>query len=588
MSFKSHETRNENGRSLKHAWSLAILVLMLVPTFALSQSVRMSHDLERFSGENAVDVIIQYNTVPSQTHFARVQSRGGSLTRDLHAMKAGAFRVPASRLAELANDPNVSYVSLDRPVFGSTLYSNNPDFYDQAVLVPSSWNQYDGTGIGIAVIDSGISPNADFGSRIVYNQSFVTGQTSTADAYGHGTHVAGILAGNGANSSGSKYSKMFLGIANNANLINLRVLDQNGAGSDSQVIAAIQEAITLKSKYNIRVINLSLGRGVFESYSKDPLCQAVESAWKAGIVVVVAAGNNGRDNLAGTNGYGTINAPGNDPYVITVGAMKPMGTPDRADDLIASYSSKGPTLFDHVVKPDIVAPGNEVISVLASSSATLYNSSLNALPTNYYMTAGSSKTASTTYYKLNGTSMATPVVSGAAALLLQKTPGLTPDQIKARIMKTAYKAFPQYSTATDPTTGITYTSQYDIFTVGAGYLDIQNAMQSTDLASSTVGNANSPTVAVDGSGNVYLVEGTSVVWGHSIVWGTAVVWGTSVVWGTNSAGASVLWGSSVVWGTTATQASSVLWGSAAAAASSVVWGAATQSQANSIAIVGEQ
>ena len=348
-----------NVSTLKKVWGLAVLAPLLVPSLALGQSRRVSKDLERFSGNQAVDVIIQYTSAPSQSHFDRVQARGGSLRTDLRGMKAGAFHVPAAQLAALANDPDVSYISLDRPVFSTTLYSNNPDFYDQAVLVPSSWNQYDGTGIGIAVIDSGISSNADFGSRIVYSQNFVKGQTSTADAYGHGTHVAGILAGNGANSTGSKYSKTFLGIANNANLINLRVLDQYGASTDSEVIAAIQEAITLKSKYNIRVINLSLGRGVFESYAKDPLCQAVESAWKAGIVVVVAAGNDGRNNLAGTNGYGTINAPGNDPYVITVGAMKPMGTPDRADDLIASYSSKGPTLFDHVVKPDIVAPGNE-------------------------------------------------------------------------------------------------------------------------------------------------------------------------------------------------------------------------------------
>jgi serine protease AprX len=577
-----------NVSTRKQVWGLAVLALLLVPSLAPGQSRRVSHDLERFSGNQAVDVIIQYSSTPSQSHFDRVQARGGSLRSDLRGMKAGAFHVPAAQLAALANDPDVSYISLDRPVFGSTLYSNNPDFYDQAVLVPSSWNQYDGTGIGIAVIDSGISSNADFGSRIVYSQSFVKGQTSTADAYGHGTHVAGILAGNGANSTGSKYSKTFLGIANNANLINLRVLDQNGASTDSEVIAAIQEAITLKSKYNIRIINLSLGRGVFEGYAQDPLCQAVESAWKAGIVVIVAAGNDGRNNLAGTNGYGTINAPGNDPYVITVGAMKPMGTPDRADDLIASYSSKGPTLFDHVVKPDIVAPGNEMISVLSSTSATLYSASLNSLPTNYYMTAGSSKTASTTYYKLNGTSMATPVVSGAAALLLQKTPSLSPDQLKARIMKTAYKTFPQYSTAKDPITGISYTSQYDIFTVGAGYLDIQNAMQSTDLATSAVGSANSPKAAVDASGNVYIVGGSSVVWGNSVTWGTSIVWGTSVVWGKNAAGESILWGSSVVWGTTATQASSVLWGAAANAACSVVWGVTTQSQENSISTVGEQ
>ena len=178
-------------------------------------------------------------------------------------------------------------------------------------------------------------------------------------------HVAGILAGNGTWSKGGTYT--FGGMAPGANLVDLRALDNTGSGTDSSVIAAIQRAIALQKIYNIRVINLSLGRPVFESYTLDPLCQAVEQAWKAGIVVV-AAGNPGRNNSANTNGYGTITAPGNDPYVITVGALstvgtlRTMGTATRGDDLIASYSSKGPTLFDHVVKPDLVAPGNQVIS----------------------------------------------------------------------------------------------------------------------------------------------------------------------------------------------------------------------------------
>ena len=335
-------------------------------------------------------------------------------------------------------------------------------------------------GSAIAVIDSGISSGKDFtlsngtGSRIVYNQNFASGQSTVADLYGHGTHVAGIIAGNGQNSHGASFRKTFMGVADNVNLINLRVLDHGGTGHDSAVIAAIQTAINLKSKYNIRVINLSLGRPTYESYTLDPLCQAVEAAWKAGIVVVVAAGNEGRNNKAHTDGYGTIAAPGNDPYVITVGAMKPMGSSTRADDLIASYSSKGPTLYDHIVKPDIVAPGNMSISVLASSSATL----MKAYPKNIVALSSYSSNAkgASSYFTLSGTSMATPVVSGAVALLLQQNAKLTPDQIKARLMKSAYKTFPRSSTATDPATGKTYTSQYDIFTVGAGYLDIQGGV----------------------------------------------------------------------------------------------------------------
>jgi len=174
--------------------------------------------------------------------------------------------------------------------------------------------------------------------------------------------------------------------------------------------------------------------------------------------------------------------------------------------------------------------------------------------------------------------MATPVVSGAVALLLQKSAGLTPDQVKARLMKSAYKTFPRTSTATDPSTGKAYSSQYDIFTVGAGYLDIQAALSSTDLAPATFGSAKSPAVARDKSGNVYLVTGTSVLWGGSIMWGTTAVWGTSVLWGTSVKGESVLWGSAAPWGATADTGYSVLWGT------SIIWGTSDQNGDESIPI----
>jgi serine protease AprX len=183
---------------------------------------------------------------------------------------------------------------------------------------------WDGTGVSVAVIDSGISDHPDLHdpvtgvSHVVYSESFVPG-LDASDQYGHGTHVAEIVAGNGQSSGGNgKNGKgssptAIFGVAPGANLVNLRVLDANGSGTDAQVIAAIQRAIALKNTYNIRVINLSLGRNVFESYTQDPLWQAVEVAWQAGLVVVVAAGNNGRNNSLHTNGYRMIGAPGNDP-----------------------------------------------------------------------------------------------------------------------------------------------------------------------------------------------------------------------------------------------------------------------------------
>ena len=149
-------------------------------------------------------------------------------------------------------------------------------------------------------------------NRIVYQANFVS-DGGTGDAYGHGEHVAGIIAGTGKDSTCGNCFGVIRGIAPNVSLINLRALDKNGQGTDSSVINAINRAIQLKTTYNIRVLNLSVGRPIFESYKNDPLCQAVEAAWKAGIVVVVAAGNDGRDNSVGEHGYGTITAPGNDP-----------------------------------------------------------------------------------------------------------------------------------------------------------------------------------------------------------------------------------------------------------------------------------
>src|SRR5437588_1044245 len=308
-------------------------------------------------------------------------------------------------IVALSNQSNVVYISKDRPL---------APFFDNAapaVNASAAWkSNYTGAGIGVALIDSGVNNHPDLAttgflpfSRIVYNKSFVPGDSNAADAYGHGTHIAGLIAGNGLSSTGPLFSQNFKGIAPGAHIVNLRVLDANGSATDSTVIAAINQAISLKSQYNIRVINLSLGRAVYETYKLDPLCKAVEKAWQNGIVVVVAAGNNGR--YQSTNGYATVTSPGNDPYVITVGAMKPMGTPTRTDDLIASYSSKGPTAIDAIAKPDLVAPGNMLVSLEAQGS-TLYNQNpALRVPYSYYVNGGSSA-SSPSYFTLSGTSLA--------------------------------------------------------------------------------------------------------------------------------------------------------------------------------------
>lgn len=585
---------------------LAFLTCLLAAgiSFADGEKHKLSKDLEQpTGGSNAttVDVIIQFKQTPGDTQHAKVLAKGGALKTKLDAIKGAHYSVPAGSLPALANDPDVAYISPNRPLSSTSTL----DYTPETVNAPVAWQQWglDGTGFGVAVIDSGVTAvgdlywwnptNQTYGSRVVYSQNFVPGATDASDQFGHGTHVAGIIASEGWFSTGSNFTHTFKGIAPNANIINLRVLDQAGAGTDSSVIAAIQTAISLKSTYNIRVINLSLGRQVYESYTLDPLCQAVEAAWNAGIVVVTAAGNQGRNNSAGTEGYGTIAAPGNDPYVITVGAMKTANTPTRSDDTVASYSSKGPTPFDQVVKPDIVAPGNQVVSTLApnarllSTPTDVYVSEYSTSTTTSTNSGGNTKnnkksttsnvstvtanTISTSYMRLSGTSMATPVVSAAAVLLLQQNPNLTPDQVKARLMKTASKTFPASSTVTDPITGVTYTDYYDIFTIGAGYLDIAAALSSNDLADAS---AVSPAAVFDPTTqSVYLVTGQGVVWGDSSSWATSLVWGTNVFVN----GTAVLWGSSVCWGDSTNAGFTVVWGTG------VVWGD-TSNQSTSTAL----
>jgi serine protease AprX len=544
---------------------------LLIATAAFANNSKISPDLQPLlaNASKPVNVIVQYNAQPGCTAggllggllCSTVNLLGGVVNVVFTLVNAVAGTMPASQVIALSNQSNVAYISLDRAVNASL------DYTGDAVNAPYAWNSgLTGTGIGIAVIDSGIYPHPDLNSasgqsRIVYRQSFISGGVQNDD-YGHGTHVAGIAAGNGSASAIPGTLHLLKGIAPNANLLDLRVLDLNGASSDSIVIAAIQKAVQLKNQYNVRVINLSVGRQVFESCAQDPLCQAVEAAWQNGIVVVTAAGNLGR------NGYATITSPGNSPHAITVGCMKTLETYPRSDDQIASYSSKGPTYVDLTLKPDVVAPGNLVVSLLAPGSTLAAEFPANVVPPSYYIP---SSTGPAEYFRLSGTSMATPVVSGAAALMLQENPSLSPDTIKARLMKTATKNFPLYSIATDPTTGQTYIDTYDIFTIGAGYIDIEGALNSTDVATAS---AQSPSVMYNlFTQQATLVTNNNEIWGQSalrnVVWGSGDVWGTNVVWGSSDfVGATsalqrgnVVWGSSGDWGTSSVWGTNVVWGS---------------------------
>ena len=312
----------------KRALTMTVRTLLWFALAGLSfAGPKLAPDLP--GNSNAVlDVIVQFKNPPTKQQLKQLGAYG-KMKHIFDGINAAHVTLPMSVVLTLQSDPSILYISPDRNMAGSL------DMVDQTVNATLAWQYgWDGTGVGVAVIDSVVVLKHDLmakdmiNPRVVYSESFVPGQDAS-DLYGHGTHVAGIVAGNGFDSTGAGFARTYKGIAPNANIINLKVLDQNGGGTESGVIAAIQRAIQLQSTYNIRVLNLSLGHPVYESYMLDPLCQAVEQAWKAGIVVVTAAGNYGRDNSIGKHGYGTIASPGNDPYVITVGATNMNGTPSR-------------------------------------------------------------------------------------------------------------------------------------------------------------------------------------------------------------------------------------------------------------------
>jgi serine protease AprX len=486
-----------------------------------------------------IDVIVATRHPMTQKEELSLKGYGAFIYRHLPLIRSVAVRVPALRYPEFSRQPFISHLSPDAVV------RKTDAFTISASGANTAWTQYglSGKGIGIAVIDSGIRASADFDTRVVASVNLSPDSTTADDLCGHGTQVAGILAGNGSNSTGPKYTQTYFGVAPQASLVNIRVLDSQGNGSVSQVVAGISWAILNRLFYNIRVINLSLGHPVGESYTTDPLCQACEIAWKTGMTVVVAAGNDGRisdtqtagaDNDGYGTAYGTITAPGNDPYVITVGAMKQMDA-SRVDDTIASYSSRGPSRLDFVAKPDLVAPGNLITSVLSYGSS-LYQeySSIGGVPWSAYM-ANPPAGLSTNYFTMSGTSMSAPVVTAAAALLLQKNPLLSPDTIKARLMLSA-----------DKWTGPTGSA--DIFTYGAGFLDIPAAIANPAF---TLGYAMSPTAAHQSNGNVTInpigsllsiitglglldlgsLSGERVMWGEGAFSSENTVASNRVMWG---------------------------------------------------------
>jgi serine protease AprX len=550
---------------------------VLSPTVALPRSTRF-RVIVRFKPASARAMSLRADSVSlARTTLSgarslknRVQRVRDTFTR----LGVAAADVTADQLAELTNDPRIAGISLDLPVTasGDPILDVNP----QAVGADQVWSpsgpqhgngrEAIGAGIGVAVVDSGIAPVPDLAGQIIAFKDMINSRTAPYDDFGHGTHVAGIIGGSGAASSGPRALRTYRGIAPGVNLIGVKVLDQDGGGDVSSVLAGIEWVIANKDAYNIRVMNLSLGHPIAESYATDPLCQAVERAVNAGIVVVCSAGNRG------TGGYGSVGSPGNNPAVITVGASNSQQSVARDDDAITSYSSRGPTRFDLSIKPDLVAPGNRIVSLRAPGATidTLYPETRVA-PSSYLKSPAAN--AASQYTTLSGTSMAAPSVAGAAVLALQIKPGLQPNGVKAALMYSA-----QLLRGVDPLSPSEPSAVYDPLTQGAGELNVVGMAEMVSLMQpgsglsacptgiSMIGGLTfpwtGPTVAADN-----LVWGGRQLWGDNLVWGGRQLWGDNLVWGGRQ-----LWGDNLVWGGRLVTADNLVWGGRLVWGDNLVWG----------------
>jgi serine protease AprX len=346
-----------------------------------------------------------------------VRALGGRITRPLPLIGGFAASVPAARLPLLAGDPAIAGLSSDNRIRMATASTSAYDDLDpnlawrKAIRLNQVAEGIDGSGVTVALIDTGVSQHPDLEGRMLARVDFTPGGTGD-DGFGHGTHLAGVIAGDGSESGGK-----WRGVAPGANLVSLKVAGADGATDVSVVIAAIQWVVSHRQQYGIRVLNLSFGTDSLQPAAVDPLDAAVERAWFAGITVVVSAGNRGP-------GSGTIAKPGDDPYVITVGAADVRQTAERQDDVVAPFSSRGPTQ-DGLEKPNLVAPGTTIVATRDAGGA------IDQLHPDAVVDEH--------YFKGTGTSQAGAIVAGVAALMYQVDPTLTPRRVKGIMLGTTFR-----------------------------------------------------------------------------------------------------------------------------------------------------
>ncbi|MEP6476473.1 MAG: S8 family peptidase [Actinomycetota bacterium] len=364
---------------------------------------------------STLPLIIRETMPDSDAAEQRVIDLGGTVERELPIMGGFSASLPASALSELARSDAIGIVWGDAQIQTQSTDTSIYDSWDpnaywrKAIRLGLIDSAYNGTGVTVAILDTGVGQVSDLGNRVLARVD-LTPDHDGEDYFGHGTHLSGIIAGSGAASDGR-----WRGVAPRSRLVSVKVARADGSTDVSVVIAGLQWVAFHRSDYNIRVLNLAFGTDGQQSYSLDPLDYAVEQVWFAGVLVVVSAGNRGSD-------AGTINKPADDPFVLTVGAVDVKGTAARDDDVVAPFSSRGPT-HDGFRKPDLVAPGITIVSARVPGSTI---DELHPLAR-----VGDS------YFKGTGTSQAAAIVSGVAALMFQANPSLTPDVAKATLKETA-------------------------------------------------------------------------------------------------------------------------------------------------------
>jgi serine protease AprX len=516
------------------ATALVLALLSLVAGVAHAQPGHGKIDkavraaLETPSDDGLIPVIVTLAPGARPGIRALLRAHGAEVTREFDLIQAVTADLPPNLIRVLAAVKDVIAISGDAEVTPSGITSlvvgaplNTPYTLRKTLGLAAS-PPYKRTGVTVAVIDSGIYKSSDFGTRIVASRDFTQGgiSVSPSDPCGHGTVVASVIGGASPNFASDQ---AWWGVATAVNFVNLRVLGADGSGSTSNVVSALQWAVTNRVAYKIDVINLSLGHPIYERAATDPLVQAVEAAVRAGIVVVVAAGNVGVSPVTGQPAYGGILSPANAPSAITVGAADDQQTTRCTDDLLAPFSSRGPTWYDAFAKPDLVAPGRRLMGAL---DPTAYLWSRTTGNVRYWTTDG--------YANFNGTSLAAPVVTGTVALVLEAGKKAfsgvkpTPATVKGMLMQTA---FPMSNAAGVP---------YDVLTQGAGELNLQGA---TTLAKSI-----DPRKALGANWLVKSVTESTVVDGQTITWGQNIVWGDAIYTNKTSWANNIVWGDNIVWG----------------------------------------